>query len=304
MPQRGLRVPRRALTALLLPHLLLAAAATAAEPEVIVRARAVQPGEMVLVAVKKHSWSRPPAGTFAGVPLAFLPGSPGIYAALAAVDLEASTGTARLELDLLGRDGIRHLWGSDVMIEEKAFPTQKIQVEDKYVALSTGDAARSEREAARLSALFAQSSPERLFLGRFVSPIPGASTARFGERRIFNDVPKSPHSGADLRAKAGTPVKAAARGRVVLADGLFYAGNSVLIDHGLGLYTYYAHLSTIAVREGQIVEQGARLGLVGATGRVTGPHLHWAVKFRGARVDPFSLTALDLDRWWPQKTRR
>jgi murein DD-endopeptidase MepM/ murein hydrolase activator NlpD len=109
---------------------------------------------------------------------------------------------------------------------------------------------------------------------------------------VFNGQPRSPHSGADLRARTGTPILAANRGRVVLAKDLFYSGNAVFIDHGYGLYTTYLHLSEIGVKVGDIVERGQQLGLAGATGRVTGPHLHWGVRLLDARVDPFSLVRL------------
>ena len=124
-------------------------------------------------------------------------------------------------------------------------------------------------------------------------PVEGATDGRnFGHRRVFNGQPRAPHSGADLRARTGTPILAANSGRVVLAKDLFYSGNAVFIDHGLGLFTTYLHLSKIDVAVGDIVEQGQQIGLAGATGRVTGPHLHWGVRLLDARVDPFSLVRL------------
>jgi murein DD-endopeptidase MepM/ murein hydrolase activator NlpD len=112
---------------------------------------------------------------------------------------------------------------------------------------------------------------------------------------VFNGQPRAPHAGADLRANTGTPIYAANRGRVVLAKDLFYSGNAVFIDHGLGLYSTYLHLSEIKVAPGTIVERGALIGLAGATGRVTGPHLHWGVRIIDARVDPFSLLKLSIE---------
>jgi murein DD-endopeptidase MepM/ murein hydrolase activator NlpD len=106
---------------------------------------------------------------------------------------------------------------------------------------------------------------------------------------VFNGVPKSPHSGLDLRAATGVPVKAAGAGRVRLSRNLYYSGNTVILDHGAGLFTVYAHLSTIAVREGDEVEAGAQVGKVGATGRVTGPHLHWGAKVGDRPFDPSAL---------------
>jgi murein DD-endopeptidase MepM/ murein hydrolase activator NlpD len=121
-------------------------------------------------------------------------------------------------------------------------------------------------------------------------PVRGAKDGRnFGHRRVFNGQPRAPHSGADLRATTGTPIYAANRGRIVLAKELFFSGNAVYVDHGHGLYTTYLHLSKIDVAVGQMVERGQQLGLAGATGRVTGAHLHWGVRLVDARVDPFSL---------------
>src|SRR5262249_34494202 len=121
----------------------------------------------------------------------------------------------------------------------------------------------------------------------------GAAAARnFGRRRILNGQPGSPHTGVDFPAVAGTPVRAAQRGRVVLAQELYFAGNTVVVDHGLGLYTFYGHLSSVTVKVDDVVELGAVLGEVGATGRVTGPHLHWGVTLNRARVNPLNLVAL------------
>lgn len=253
------------------------------------------PGEAVLIVA--HDQRRAPRGQLAGQRLRFVKARHGAYVALSAIDLEASTGPVRLRLDLEGKERRPYLWSSEVVVSSKAFPMEKLEVEGKYVRPPVEDERRAEKEARLLKRLFAEATPKPLFSGAFSSPIPGAMSARFGERRVFNGVPKAPHTGADLRAKAGEPVRAPAGGRVVLAEDLFYSGNTVILDHGLGLYTLYAHLSRIDVKHGQTVKRGQRLGLVGATGRVTGPHLHWAARLRGARVDPYSLTALPLGRY-------
>ena len=124
-------------------------------------------------------------------------------------------------------------------------------------------------------------------------PIPGVEGGRnFGHRRVFNGQPRAPHSGADLTAATGVEINAVNAGRVVLAKDLFFSGNAVFIDHGLGVYSTYLHLSEMLVEPGTMVEQGQVIGLAGATGRVTGPHLHWGVRILSARVDPFSLLEL------------
>jgi murein DD-endopeptidase MepM/ murein hydrolase activator NlpD len=125
-----------------------------------------------------------------------------------------------------------------------------------------------------------------------LSPIPGGVGSNFGKKRVFNGESRNPHNGADLRATTGTPIRSTNRGRVVLAKDLFFTGNTVIVDHGLGIYTLYAHLSRIQVEKDSIVDRGQVVGLAGATGRVTGPHLHWGARVQTARVDPFSLVNL------------
>ena len=275
---------------------LVCAAASAAEPRVTVATRGAAPGESALIVVEGQPKGVAPEGTLGGAELRFWPGRHGAWLAFAGFDLDASTGPERLELEL-SEGGKPHYWSGQVIVEPKAYPTQEVKVEQKYVTPPKADEERAEKEARLLARLYAERTPKPLFKGAFVSPIPGALSSRFGERRIFNGVPKSPHGGADLRAKQGVPVKAAAGGRVALAEDLFYSGNTVILDHGLGLFTIYAHLSRVDVKQGQVVSRGKRLGLVGATGRVSGPHLHWGAKLLGARVDPFSLVQLPLAKY-------
>src|SRR5207237_2671212 len=133
----------------------------------------------------------------------------------------------------------------------------------------------------------------------FVPPVPSTVASHFGARSIFNGQVRSPHSGADFPSPTGAPVAAPNAGRVVLARDLYFSGNTVVLDHGLGLFSPLAHLSVIDVREDDRVVAGQEVGKVGATGRVTGPHLHWAVRVDGARVDPLAVLAM-LGRETPQ----
>jgi murein DD-endopeptidase MepM/ murein hydrolase activator NlpD len=166
------------------------------------------------------------------------------------------------------------------------YPTQRLEVEERYVAPSAAELARIEREQARVAALWTLETSRRfeLPLGPPLAALPPAG--RFGARRIFNGEPRSPHSGADYVAAPGTPVLAAADGRVVLAEEHFFAGRSVFLDHGDGLISMSFHLDEIRVAPGDEVRRGQPVGTVGATGRVTGPHLHFALRWHGARVDP------------------
>ncbi|HUO66645.1 MAG TPA: peptidoglycan DD-metalloendopeptidase family protein [Gammaproteobacteria bacterium] len=216
-----------------------------------------------------------------------------LWVAVVGVDLDSKPGEHAAEVTFHYGDGRSRSVRDSVTVKAQKFPTTELKVEDKYVELSPADAARATREAQETDALYATLTQECYWSEPFVAPIHGAKDGRnFGHRRVFNGQPRAPHSGADLRADVGTPIYAANRGRVVLAKDLFYSGNAVIIDHGLGLYTMYLHLSKIDVVPGAIIERGARLGLAGATGRVTGPHLHWGVRIVDARVDPFSLLKL------------
>jgi murein DD-endopeptidase MepM/ murein hydrolase activator NlpD len=151
---------------------------------------------------------------------------------------------------------------------------------------------RINRENALLQHAYAGSEPARLWKGPFLRPVPQPANSAFGTRSVFNGEPRSPHAGTDFLSPAGTRIKAPNAGRVMIARELFFSGNTVVIDHGLGLFSLLAHLSRIDVHEGDLVERGALVGLVGATGRVTGPHLHWAVRAGDARVSALSLLAL------------
>jgi murein DD-endopeptidase MepM/ murein hydrolase activator NlpD len=162
---------------------------------------------------------------------------------------------------------------------------------DKHVELAPADLARSERERARIDALWKRDGPPRFELPIKAPLARLQSQSSFGKRRVFNGQPRSPHSGEDYRATTGTPVLAAAPGVVALAEEHFFGGNSVFIDHGDGLFTMYLHLSEILVKPGQEVRAGDRVGLAGATGRASGPHLHFGVRWRGARIDPAVLLA-------------
>ena len=173
-----------------------------------------------------------------------------------------------------------------VKIADYPYPTQELEVEEKYVAPSPEALERIERERLRVVALFALETPRR-----FALPLAGPlermpSSARFGARRVFNREPRSPHSGADYSAAPGTLVYAPADGRVALAEEQYFAGNAVFLDHGDGLVSMSFHLSELLVAAGDEVARGQPIGKVGSTGRVTGPHLHFGLRWHGARVDP------------------
>ena len=177
-----------------------------------------------------------------------------------------------------------------IVVSRYPYPTQHLTIRDeRRVHLSPEDAARAERERLRLDRLWGRLIPRRFHLP-LSRPIPGAGRGgHFGARRFINGEPRSPHTGIDIAAAEGTPVRAAANGLVVLVDDLFFSGKSVFIDHGDGLITMYFHLSRFSVHPGESVRRGQTIGAVGATGRATGPHLHFGARWLGARIDPHLL---------------
>jgi hypothetical protein len=211
------------------------------------------------------------------------------WTTIVGVDLDTKPGDHPVEVVMTMDDGrvVKH--EITVSVLTKKFPMTRLNVDERFIELSKADLNRANRESKEAEAIYARITTDIVPDEPFTVPIPGGTGTNFGERRVFNGQPRSPHSGADLRASTGTPIHATNRGRVVLAKTLFFTGKTVIVDHGLGIYSLYAHLSRIDVKRGEIVKNGQVVGLAGATGRVTAPHLHWGMRVQGARVDPFSL---------------
>lgn len=176
-----------------------------------------------------------------------------------------------------------------LVVQPRAFPTRRLTVDPALVNPPPEARERIAREARELTAIWTASPPAPLWRERFVRPVPDEANSAFGTHSVYNGERRSQHGGADFRSPTGRPIKAANAGRVVLADDLYFTGHTVVVDHGQGLVSLFAHLSEIDVKPGATVAAGDVVGKVGATGRVTGPHLHWTVRINGARIDPLSL---------------
>ena len=210
---------------------------------------------------------------------------------LVGIDLDTAPGTYTVEIES-GEPPADERATYRIRVRPRKFRTRTLTVDEAFVNPPASVMERIARETAELNALWAAPNPVKLWEGPFLRPVKDPANSAFGTRSVLNGQPRSPHSGADFSSDAGTPIKAPNAGRVVLAGDRYFTGNTVMIDHGLGLFSLFAHLSETAVREGDLVAAGEVVGKVGATGRVTGPHLHWSVRLNGARVDPLSLLSV------------
>jgi len=180
-----------------------------------------------------------------------------------------------------------------VTVVARTFPATQLRVAARFTNPPAEVLERIGQERELIRGRLGQVSPEWLAAGGFQWPRPPSFTSPFGQRRVFNGELQSRHWGLDLQGQEGMLVRAAAAGRVSLAGGFYYQGNAVYLDHGIGVFTGYFHLSHIEVEDGDLVQVGQVLGRVGATGRVTGPHLHWTLHVGGVSLDPASLMELE-----------
>jgi murein DD-endopeptidase MepM/ murein hydrolase activator NlpD len=231
-------------------------------------------------------------GSVGGRPLQFFPYG-GAQAALVGFDLETKPGALVWRVAALAPGQEPVTAEGRVSVQRRDFPVQRLSLPTGMVDLDPETERRALTEGERLRSLYQTVTPERFWRGRFTRPVGGTERGSgFGARRIINGRPRSPHAGLDFSAAAGTPVVAVNDARVALIGEYFFPGRLVVLDHGLGLYTLYFHLDEIAVQDGDRVTRGQPIGTVGATGRATGPHLHFGVQLGAARIDPVSL--LDL----------
>lgn len=252
-------------------------------------ARALAPGEVVALTVEAPAAVTAVDAVWRDRPVIFVRRSETSWHALIGIDVEEIPGPRSLRI-VARRGGAADLAAVHAfMVEAKTWRTRRLRVAGRFVTPPDSAVPRIREETALLNALFKVARPQRSWSGGFVRPVDGVAVSGFGVRSVLNGQPRGPHNGADFAAGTGTPIHAPAAAVVVYAREFYFSGNTVILDHGLGLYSTMAHLSAFDVQEGARVDRGALLGKVGATGRVTGPHLHWAVRLLGARIDPESL---------------
>jgi murein DD-endopeptidase MepM/ murein hydrolase activator NlpD len=279
--------------------LAFAACAALAQPEPNTQAATLTPAIVVAGSPELICVIAPDVdkveGEWLGRKLQFFPGRDGrSWLALAGVDVEGPVGPSTLRITERLATGATREITQAIEIHPARYRTGSLSVLPRFVEPGPDELKQITADSEVKAKAFAASAAEPLWRGSFRAPVRAAPTDSFGTRRMFNGKLASIHKGMDFRAPKGTVVRAANSGVVVLARPLYYEGNCVIVDHGLGLYTLSMHFSRIDVHEGQRVAAGDRLGLSGATGRVTGPHLHWAVRWQGAYLDPAKLLRLNL----------
>jgi hypothetical protein len=285
----------RLLAALLLGGLLQALPAPAAERlHVTWHPSRPHPGDVAWVHVRGAADTAAIEGALGDRPLAFFPYAGG-HAAVVGVDVDVKPGPRPWRLAVVEPGRQPRSLNGRLSIRSRRFSVQRLTLPPAMVDLDPETERRAVAESDYLRALYRMITPERLWRGRFVRPVAGeAPGTGFGSRRIINGKPRAPHTGIDFSAERGTPVVAVNHGRVALVAEYFFPGRLVVVDHGLGLHTLYFHLDSVTVTDGESVERGQPLGTVGATGRATGPHLHFGAHIGPARIDPAVLLSLDL----------
>jgi len=256
-------------------------------------ARALQPGEVVVLLVTSPAPLRALDARAFNRPIPLWPDASRTgWRGLVGLDVELAAGPYSVTLAATAADGRTATATHALDVGAKTFAERHLRVDPRYSDPPPSARPRIEREAARLSAIFEAVSRAGTPELALTPPVPEPASSPFGSRSFFNKQPRSRHNGVDFPSPAGTEIHAPAAGRVVLVDDLYFTGNTVVVDHGFGLYSLFAHLQRATTDAGTVVRRGDVLGLVGATGRATGPHLHWSMRLLGARVDPLSLLEL------------
>lgn len=254
------------------------------------------PGEIIKISLHSSLTISKARALFKGKYFTFVPHEGGTsFFTLIGLGLDTEPGSYDLviEVDLPGER--QKIFTTKLALEKGSFRHRKINVDKKFTSPSQEAEKRIQKEQELVTRIYGESAPRWLGEGNFNLPVEGTLINNFGDKRVFNNDFKSRHRGIDIRSPAGRIVRSVNSGRIVMARDLYFAGRTVIIDHGIGLFSIYCHLSKMVGKEGTTVKKGAVIGRVGSTGRVTGPHLHWGIKLSGDNVNPLSLLRLSFD---------
>jgi murein DD-endopeptidase MepM/ murein hydrolase activator NlpD len=282
------RIPETFLTAVLTALLFVIFPQHAFAFHAQISPKTISPGDAFLIKVTDAKPSLMPSASLAGKVFSFGDSGDGCFIAIGAVDIKTKPGTYTLKIKAGQKQ--REL---KVSVKKTKFPKLKLTLPADKVFLSPDDLELVKNENRRLQSIF-QTVSEKRWNGSFMIPLENDKSTVYGTKRIMNRKFVSIHKGLDIKGKEGEEIKASNDGRVVLAEGLFYGGNTLILDHGQGLYTIYMHLSGFKVKPDEIVSKGGVVGFVGSSGRSSGPHLHFGVKVTDINVNPVSLIKLGL----------
>jgi murein DD-endopeptidase MepM/ murein hydrolase activator NlpD len=252
-------------------------------------------GQVLVVQVKGEEQATEVKGTFLNRTIPFFrefrPGEPAGYIGLLGIDMQDDPGAHELAVEVKQGEQVKEL-SFNVLVAKEKFAVEHLKLPKEKVDLDEKNVARWKAEQQLVQQALAENSRMKLWHSNFVEPVNGKRTGFFGSVRIMNGQARNPHNGEDIGAPFGTDVVATNDGVVRITVDHIFSGRGIYVDHGLGFYSMYFHLSEILVKDGDLVTAGQIIGKVGASGRATGPHLHWGVKLNGARVNPYTLLEL------------
>lgn len=248
----------------------------------------IKPGDAFAIRVSGINIPGVPSASFNKREMLFSSCGESCFISIGVADTEIKPGVYKLPLYI----GTKKT-NLKLSVKSVKFPTRHITLPDEKVFLGPEDLERAEREEERLKPIW-KTETDRLWEGNFILPLANDISTGFGTKRIMNKKKKSIHTGVDIKGKTGEEVKASNRGKVVLTEELFFGGNTIILDHGLGIFTIYMHLSSFNIKPGDIVSKGDTVGFVGSSGRASGPHLHFGVKVMDTNANPLSLVRLKL----------
>jgi len=251
-------------------------------------------GQIIYVKLRVEGQPVSVTGTFRDRRVPFFPVQDSEFGALVGIDMTDQAKVHELMAEITYPDRTRERRFQVTVIHED-FGEQRMTLPKDKVDLDAASLQRNALEQEKVKTVFAAFTSERLWSQAFIVPVDGIPTGAFGRKRFLNGQPRNQHSGEDIAAVLGTPVKASNAAFVKMVDDHFFSGLGVILDHGLGLYTMYFHLDSAKVKEGERVARGQIIGTVGQSGRATGPHLHWGAWLNGSRVNPFSLIKLPIE---------
>jgi murein DD-endopeptidase MepM/ murein hydrolase activator NlpD len=264
-------------------------------PEVYLSSDRISKGDLILIRIKAEKGEKV-RFKWRGKEISLIPDADGTsWRGFLAADLNLKSGRYKALVTVSPLGYKKQL---DIEVVDKDYGVRNLTLPEAMVTLDEETLKRVSKESDIINGLWRLPASAAVWRGSFLRPIEGEVVGAFGTGSIINNQPRSPHTGVDLKGEEGTPIKAVNDGKVILICDHFFTGKSIFLDHGADIISMYFHLQEIDVKEGDMVRKGQIIGLVGSTGRVTGPHLHWGMRINGARINPLSL--IDLSKEWEE----